>query len=502
MNRAVVLGASMGGLLAARVLADFYDTVTIIERDVLPEGAAHRRGVPQGRHVHALLGRGLQILGEFFPGFRDELLAAGTPVLDYSDLSKVYFSAGGHVLVRAGRFTDTAPLFFPSRPLVESIVRQRIRAIENVTLLDGYDVVDLTSSPAGDRVTGVRIRSHDDDSDQVLTADLVVDATGRGSRTPAFLESLGYPRPSEDHLDVGVSYSSQLLRIPPGMLDEVAVLVGPVPGRPTGMALFAYENDTWIFTVLGMVGHEAPDAPAEMRAFVDGLAPAHVLDAIGAATPLSDVCRARFPQSRWRRYDKLRSFPAGLLVLGDAVCSFNPVAGQGMTVAALQAKSLRCSLRRGGDDLPQRYFRAAAKPVKVAWKFAVNVDLNLPEVSGPRPLSTRLTNRYVDWAQTAAESDVVVAEQLMNVIGFLAPAARLLRPKIVSRILTTNLVPLRRIQQFTGMRAATVGLAEAGEHPGQLGHPVVVAHPPDPAGTVSSAAVHHQMHVGVRRDLR
>jgi 2-polyprenyl-6-methoxyphenol hydroxylase-like FAD-dependent oxidoreductase len=493
MGHAVVLGASMGGLLAARVLADFYDTVTVVERDMLPDNvfpADHRRGVPQGRHIHALLGRGLQVLGEFFPGFRDELLAAGTPVFDYSDLSKVHFSAGGHVLVRAGRFTNTAPLFFPSRPLVESLVRQRVRAMANVTLLEGHDVVDLTSSPTGDRVTGARVRSRRSDSEQVLTADLVVDATGRGSRTPLFLETLGYPRPSEDHLDVGLVYSSQLLRIPPGMLDELAVLVGPVPGRPTGMGLFAYENDTSMFTVFGMVGREAPDNPAEMLAFADGLVPAHVLAAIAAAAPLSEVCRFRYPQSRWRRYDKLRSFPAGLLVLGDAMCSFNPIAGQGMTVAALQAKTLRHCLRGGGNDLAQRYFRAAAKPVGVAWKFAVNADLNLPEVVGPRPLSTRLTNRYVAWAQRAAESDVVVAEQLMKVVGFLDPAGRLLRPRFVARVVTANLVPLRGVEQFTGMRAPTVGLAEAGQHPGQLGHPVVTGQSPHPAGPVLPGAVH------------
>ena len=144
MTHAVVLGASMGGLLAARVLADFYDTVTVVERDPLPDSATHRRGVPQGRHIHALLGRGLQVLSELFPGFRDELLDAGTPVLDYSDLSKVYFCAGGHVLVRAGRFTDTAPLFFPSRPLVESLVRQRVRKIANVTTLDAVSYTHLT----------------------------------------------------------------------------------------------------------------------------------------------------------------------------------------------------------------------------------------------------------------------------------------------------------------------------------------------------------------------
>ena len=143
-EHAVVLGASMGGLLAARVLADFYDTVTVVERDVLADDAVNRRGVPQGRHVHALLGRGSQVLAELFPGFLDDLVAAGAPVLDYTDLSKVLFSVAGHQIVRSGGFRDIPPAFIPSRPLLECLVRRRVREIANITLLEGYDVVDLT----------------------------------------------------------------------------------------------------------------------------------------------------------------------------------------------------------------------------------------------------------------------------------------------------------------------------------------------------------------------
>ena len=439
-EHAVVLGASMGGLLAARVLADFYDGVTVVERDVLPDDPANRRGVPQGRHVHALLGRGSQILAELFPGFLDELIAAGAPVLDYTDMSKGFISFAGHQVIGSGGFRDIPPLFIPSRPLLEGLVRRRLRETGNVTLLEGYDFVDLTSTAVRDRVTGARIRSRDGDGERVLSADLVADATGRGARTPAFLDTLGYGRPTEDQVGVRVVYSSQLLRMPPDTLKELIVLVGAVPGRPTGMALFGYENNSWMFTVLGMAGREPPSEPAEMLAFAEG-SPAHVLAAIGAAEPLTEVCRFRYPESRWRRYDKMRRFPAGLLVLGDAICSFNPVYGQGMTVAALQAQALRQCLHRGANDLARRYFRAAAKPIGVAWRFAVGGDLNLPEVEGPRPLSLRLTNRYVDRLQTAAESDIVVAEQFTKVIAFIDPPTRLLHPKMMLRAATANRHP-------------------------------------------------------------
>ncbi|MBE1551404.1 2-polyprenyl-6-methoxyphenol hydroxylase-like FAD-dependent oxidoreductase [Mycobacterium sp. OAS707] len=431
-EHAVVLGASMGGLVAARVLSDFYDHVTVVERDVLPPDAANRRGVPQGRHVHALLGRGSAVLDELFPAFTDELVGAGAPAFDYQDMAEAYFSFAGHEMSRTGAL-NVPSIFLPSRPLLETLVGQRLRAIENVALFDGYDVVDLASTPESDRVTGVRIRRHSGDDEQLLAADLVADATGRGSRTPVFLEGMGYGRPKEDSLQVRLAYSSQLLRLPPGTLEEKLVLIGAVPGRPSGMAFLGYENDTWMFTVFGMAGVEPPCQLADMLSYAEGFAPAHVLGAISNGEPLADVCRYRYPETRWRRYDKMRRFPAGLVVLGDAICSFNPVYGQGMTVAALQALALGACLRRGGDELARRYFREAAKPISVAWQFAVGADLSLPEVEGPRPWLAQLSNRYVSRLQTVAETDSAVAQQFFRVTGLLDPPATLLHPRMLLR---------------------------------------------------------------------
>ncbi|MCZ8382155.1 2-polyprenyl-6-methoxyphenol hydroxylase-like oxidoreductase [Mycobacterium sp. CPCC 205372] len=435
-GRAVVLGASMGGLLAARVLADLYDSVTVVERDVLPDGAANRRGVPQGRHVHALLGRGTGILEELLPGITGDLDAAGVPALDYTDMSKMYLCLGGHPSMPSGGFKNVPSLYMPSRPLLEGLVRRRVRAIPNVTVLDGHDLIDIVTNASRDRIIGARVRPHHGGGDEVLTADLVVDSTGRGSRTPAFVEGLGYGRPAEESVSVRVIYSSQLLHMPAHTIDEMIALVSPVPGRPTGMALIGYENDMWGFTVFGMAGHEPPGELSEMVDFAAGLAPRHVLEAVRAATPVADVCRFRYPESRWRRYDQMRRFPDGFLVLGDAICSFNPIYGQGMTVAALQAKALQDSLRAGTAGLARRYFRAAAEPIGVAWQFAVGGDLSLPEVEGHRSLSMKLMGRYVDRVQAASEHDVDVAEQFIRVVGLLDPPQRLLHPRIALRALS------------------------------------------------------------------
>jgi 2-polyprenyl-6-methoxyphenol hydroxylase-like FAD-dependent oxidoreductase len=423
----------MGGLSAARVLADFYETVTVVERDVLPDEAGNRRGVPQGRHGHAILGRGLAVLSEIFPRFTDDLVEAGAPVLDYHDLSETDLTFGGHRMPRTGGFANVPALFMPSRPVLESLVRRRLRAISHVHVLDGYDVTGLTCDASGRRVAGAHVKAHAGGREHHLSADLVVDATGRAARTPAFLEALGYGKPPVEQVKVRVAYSSQLLAMPSGTLREKILLASPVPGRSTGMALLSHENDTWLFTAFGIAGTEPPSDFSEMISFAHNLAPRHILDALRSSEALCDVAVFRYPESRWRRFDKLRRLPDGLVVVGDAMCSFNPIYGQGMTVAMLEAQALGRCLRRGTDDLVHRYFHAAAKPVGVAWQFSTGADLNLPEVEGKRGLSVRISNRYAERIQTVAETDLEVAEQFQRVVGLLDPPAKLIRPKMLMR---------------------------------------------------------------------
>jgi 2-polyprenyl-6-methoxyphenol hydroxylase-like FAD-dependent oxidoreductase len=437
-ERAVVLGASMGGLLAARVLADFYDTVTVVERDVLPSDAANRRGVPQGQHGHAVLPRCSQVLDELFPGFLDELVASGVPVWDDGDLAKVDLSVGGHQFCRTGSLRNRDSYqYYPSRPFLESQLRQRVQAIPNIKLLDGHDIAGLTSNR--DRVTGARVVNRNGGGESSLPADLVVDATGRGSRTPAFLETLGYGRPREDELVVHLAYASQLLRIPPGTLDVGIFAVFPEPGRPTTFAFVGYEDDTWMLTLGGMLGQQPPTERAEMLEFGKHLAPASALAALRDAEPLEEPAQYRVPSNRWRRYDKMHRMPDGLIVFGDAICSFNPIYGQGMTVASIEAIVLRDCMRRGDRDLPRRFFRASAKKIRVAWQMAVGSDLALPEVVGPHPLSMRMTNSYVDRVLAAAETDPVVAEQFLRVSGMIDPPTRLARPSFIFRVARTHL---------------------------------------------------------------
>ena len=212
--------------------------------------------------MHTLLPSGARILEELFPGILDELVTAGAPVWNDGDLSKLYFSLNGHEFLRSGKLAvDPAQLmalYMPSRPLLECHARRRVKAIRQVTIQGGQDVVALTATADRARITGVRVIDRDSGAEREIMADLVVDAMGRAAHTPAFLEGLGYGRPIEDRVVMHTTYVSQLLRIPPGTLKEMLCLTSPAPGRPTGMFLFGYENNTWMFSVCGCSGTSRP----------------------------------------------------------------------------------------------------------------------------------------------------------------------------------------------------------------------------------------------------
>jgi 2-polyprenyl-6-methoxyphenol hydroxylase-like FAD-dependent oxidoreductase len=475
-DRAVVLGASMAGLLAARVLADVYGQVTVIDRDELPETPMHRRGVPHGRHIHALAARGQQALEELFPGLTAELVAHGAPTGDLLANGRLYLS--GHRLRQA----DTGlVLLGASRPFLEAHVRARVRALPNVRVLDACDIVGLAAAPDSRRVTGARVlRRADGSAEELLGGDLVVDASGRGSRSPPWLDALGYPRPETEQVRIGLSYATRTYRLPPDALHgDLGVVQAATPQHPRSGLFLILEGDRSMLTLAGILGDHPPTDPDGFLAFARSLRFPDIYEAIRQAEPLDDPVGFRFPASVRHRYERLDRFPDGLLVMGDAVCSFNPIYGQGMSVAALEALTLRRLLKRGIEPQPRRWFRDLAQVVDVPWDMAAGSDLVFPGVQGRRTLKSRLVNGYIARLHAAAAHDAHLATAFIRVAGLVAPPQTLLRPSVALRVLRASQHPAakthsrlqHRDADDPGKEVPIPSASELGDSPEAAGSP-------------------------------
>jgi flavin-dependent dehydrogenase len=315
-EHAVVIGASMGGLLAARALSDFFTRVTLVERDALPATDTSRKGVPQGRHTHGLLARGRVVLEAFFPGLTDQIVASGGLRGDIANDVKWI----GHNVTLAQAPSDMIGLL-ASRPMIEGHVRRRLLALPAVTVIDQCAVQGLVHHAALRRVTGIRVRV-DDKPDETIAADLVVDASGRGSSSPAWLEGLRYGRPASEKIDIGIGYKTRLYRRHPSELGGKlgVVIAGSAPTWRNGVIL-AQENDTWTVSVGGFLGDDAPDDEERFLAYVASMPTKEIHDLVARAEPLSNLITYRYASSlRWR-YERLADVPEGYLVFGDAIAA-------------------------------------------------------------------------------------------------------------------------------------------------------------------------------------
>ncbi|SPF54527.1 putative secreted protein [Candidatus Sulfopaludibacter sp. SbA4] len=428
-SHAIVIGGSMGGLLAARVLADRYQQVTILERDEFPAIGEHRRGVPQGRHTHGLLASGRDVLERLFPGISNDLIAAGAIAGDIVQNAR-WCNEGGLL----ARFQSGLNGLLMTRPLLEGTVRHRVLALSNVVARQGFHVEALTVSEDRKRVTGVK------DKGTELHADLVIDTTGRGSSSPQWLEAIGYPKPVEERVEVALAYTTRFFRRHRSQLNgDVVVIVPPTPQGKRGGVMLAQEGDRWTVTLIGHFGQAAPtDVPGFVE-YARTLPAPYIHEVVRESEPVSEPMTARFPASMRRRYERLERFPEGFLVFGDAISSFNPIYGQGMSVAALEAMELQAVLAESSGNLARRFFRRAAKVVDMPWSVSVGNDLRMPETVGPRNAGVSFINWYMVKLNKAAQKDPVPAMAFFRVANLLAPPPSVMHPKVVWRVLIANL---------------------------------------------------------------
>nr|BFE60230.1 FAD-dependent monooxygenase [Dactylosporangium thailandense] len=458
---AVVLGAGMAGLLAAAALARTADVgeVVLVERDRLPAGPHPRRGLPQGRHAHVLMSSGARAIEALLPGTTERWRAAGAHRIGLPDGYVMLLPQGWLPRGETGQFVVSC-----SRALLDWVVREQVLALPGVRLADETEAVALCGDAA--RVDGVEVRDLRDGSTRRLDAGIVVDATGRGSRAPHWLATLGLPSVDEDVVDSGLRYATRVFKAPAGAetaFPIVNIQADPEQDRPgQTAALMPIEDGQWLVTLSGTRGGQPPADEREFVGFARSMRHPIVGDLIAGAEALGPVAVTNSTANRRRHFERLAGWPDGFVVLGDAVASYNPVYGHGMTVAAHGAAALAAVL----DTVPvlqsgaaRKVQRRLASIAADAWGHATGTDIRFPGARGPAPSRVeRAMWRYQSRLMRTALGRPGVARELVEVFTLSAPANRLIRPRIVLATLLGPGRALLRQPPFTATERAAAAV--------------------------------------------
>jgi 2-polyprenyl-6-methoxyphenol hydroxylase-like FAD-dependent oxidoreductase len=434
-RRAVIAGGSLGGMLAARAIAPHFDQVVVLERDTLPATPAPRRTTPQSHHVHVLLKGGENAIQRILPGFRDDIEASGSVKLragrDFLAGSELGFAPRGDAGME---------LHGQSRWMLEHCIRTRVLAdAANVELRTHVTVRGLEYDAAARRVTGVRIENSSESG--TLDADLVIDATGRGEGGLRWLSALGIAPPDVDEVKVDFGYSSAIVELAEDPArDWRALAIGNLPRvGARGAVLLPIEGGQWICSLGGRAGDYPPDVAEDFLDFVKSLPQRTLYDTLKQARFASPAARMIYPANRFRRYERHAGLPQRLIPVGDALCSFNPTYGQGMTSAALQAAALFDILaaRTPGEPLDvllRRYLVRAAEAARLPWRQANFNDFLYPTTEGDRSMFTPEEMQYRMQIQMAAARDDLVRKLSNEVSHLLIPFERLLEDDVRARV--------------------------------------------------------------------
>lgn len=428
----------MSGLLTARAVSCYFDKVIVVERDVLSNGEELRKGVPQAAHAHGLLASGYRVMDEYFPGLMDELEARGAPRGDVT---------GDFLWFQYGRWKLRHPCglrgITVSRPCLEAAIRRRVTAIPNVTFLDGVEGSTPLFDRATRRVAGLSVRHQN--REETLGADLVIDASGRASHSPKWLQEWGFGLPEESSVKIHVGYATRMFERRPGEFfnSNGGLISGTPPASTRYGAVLAAEGNRWLVTLVGSVRDYPPTTEQDWIAFASSLPVSAVHELVTLAKPLTGVASYRFPANQRRHYERMKRFPEGYVVIGDAVCSFNPIYGQGMSVAAMEAKALDECLTAGIEGLAPRFYARIRRIIDIPWAIATGEDFRFPQVEGQRPIGFWLINRYLEQVHEAASCDRLVCRKFFDVLNLLAPPPSLMAPQVLGRVLLRSVLKHR-----------------------------------------------------------
>lgn len=437
-KKALVIGGSIAGLLAAQVLTKHFDRVTIVERDRLSKEPEQRQGVPQSQHLHVLLTRGKQILEQLFPGIEAELAHSGASAMDWiANCPWLGFSGW------APRFHSHLISYTCSRNILEWTIRHRLAANNRVEFMEAGQVTSLLSNADNTSITGVRVRL-DKEVETDIFADLVVDASGRNSRSPQWLQAIGYEPPQETIINSFLGYASRWYELAAEKpIDWNGVYVAARAPGTRGGVICKIEGNRWILTVVGIGRDYPPTEEAEFLNFVRSLRSPILYETIKDAKPLSPIYAYKRTENRLLHYEKLAKLPEGLAVLGDAVCAFNPVYGQGMTTAALGALTLDECLTKQLSQHPEgnliglsrRFQKQLYKVITVPWLITTGEDLRWSTTEGAKPsLTTQIMQRYLEQVLVLQTTSPEIHQVFLEVMHMIKPPSALFRPSILMRV--------------------------------------------------------------------
>lgn len=426
-GRAWVLGGSVAGLLAARALSDQYN-VYIVERDSELGGTIPRKGAPQGRHVHALLPRGVAAVEKMFPGIFKEIIEGGATNGDLC--GDAQWCPGGHRLLRSN---SKLRVIAGTRPFIESFIASRVVELPNVELV--ADTVGIGFRAENGKITGVKLRDKSG-VERIEQADVVIDATGRASHLPKWLVESGFQAPLEDRIEVKLRYATARFRRSTAPKSDLkAAIVGASAELPRGGIAQAVEDDVLQVSVAEYCNAPPTDV-AEFVEYAKTLPQPDLYNWMRGAEPIDDIKTQRVPSTYRRHFDRVKDLPDGLLAIGDSICAFNPVYAQGMTVAAVEAELLGECLAKGGKkNLSKRFFKSIRTVTGITWQIGSTNDFGLPQVVGKRTLMTRIIGRWIDRVQRVGTTDPYVAERFIRVAALLDPPASLLGPAFALRVI-------------------------------------------------------------------
>jgi 2-polyprenyl-6-methoxyphenol hydroxylase-like FAD-dependent oxidoreductase len=438
-EHAIVIGASISGLLLARVLSSYFTQVTLVERDQFLSRPQPRKGVPQGKHVHALLTKGATLLESLFPGLFASVVQDGSTVID-SGQDIHWFHAGYWKLQNK----NGIELYCQSRPLLEWHVRKALASFPNVAFIDNCEVRGFCTNEQRTVITGVQLCKREAGAEEVsMKADLVIDASGRGSQTPNWLSALGYPQVEEETVRVDLGYASRLVkrtRVHPH--GGKALIIYPIVPETKGAGyLFPVENDQWIITLAGWLKHHPPADEAGFLRYAQQLLQPDIYEEMKDAEPVTPIAIYKYPASRRLHYERMKRFPEGLLIAGDALCSFNPVYGQGMTVAALEAEVLDTYFRHHSHvdihapgfarSMHKRFF----KLTRVPWLLATSEDLRYAQTEGKRMFGLPLLHWYIGRFFALTAVDPFICQCFYELLTMVKPLTIAAHPRVLWSVL-------------------------------------------------------------------